>query len=73
MLIDMGLSTKAGLMIAPLQDLLSLDDEARFNTPGTVVGNWQWRLSGFDEKGLNAAKLYGERSEFWGRNFNSNS
>ncbi len=73
MLIDMGLSTEAGLMIAPLQDLLSLDDEARFNTPGSVGGNWQWRLSGFDEKVLNAAKLYGERSEFWGRNFNSHS
>ena len=31
------------LAIAPLQDLLALGSEARFNTPGTVVGNWQWR------------------------------
>jgi 4-alpha-glucanotransferase len=28
----------------PLQDLLELDDRARFNTPGTSSGNWTWRL-----------------------------
>ncbi|HTQ30854.1 MAG TPA: 4-alpha-glucanotransferase [Opitutaceae bacterium] len=31
------------LAVIPLQDLLSLGDEARFNTPGTAAGNWQWR------------------------------
>jgi 4-alpha-glucanotransferase len=30
--------------VVPLQDLLHLDDGARFNTPGTTEGNWQWRL-----------------------------
>jgi 4-alpha-glucanotransferase len=29
----------------PLQDLLELGDEARFNTPGTIEGNWSWRLT----------------------------
>lgn len=31
------------LAIFALQDLLSLGSEARFNTPGTVAGNWVWR------------------------------
>ncbi len=31
------------LAIVTLQDLLSLGAEARFNTPGTVAGNWAWR------------------------------
>lgn len=33
------------LAIIPLQDLLSLGAEARFNTPGVAAGNWQWRYS----------------------------
>ncbi|QFU81686.1 4-alpha-glucanotransferase [Natronorubrum aibiense] len=31
--------------ITPLPDLYGLDGEARFNTPGTADGNWDWRLS----------------------------
>lgn len=33
----------AKLAIIPLQDLISLDSDARFNSPGQAVGNWQWR------------------------------
>ena len=33
------------LAIFPLQDLLSLGGEARFNTPGVAAGNWQWRYA----------------------------
>ena len=33
------------LAVLPLQDLLSLGAEARFNTPGVPTGNWQWRYS----------------------------
>ena len=33
----------AKLAIIPIQDLMSLGSEARFNTPGQAVGNWQWR------------------------------
>lgn len=33
------------LAILPLQDLLGLGGEARFNTPGVAAGNWQWRYS----------------------------
>jgi 4-alpha-glucanotransferase len=43
-LLELGLASRAQLMVVPLQDLLELGDEARFNTPGTVSGNWSWRL-----------------------------
>jgi 4-alpha-glucanotransferase len=33
----------SNLAIFPLQDLMSLGSEARFNTPGKASGNWQWR------------------------------
>jgi 4-alpha-glucanotransferase len=33
----------ANLAVIPLQDLLSLRSEARFNTPGKPQGNWTWR------------------------------
>ncbi len=32
------------LCIIPIQDILALDDQARFNIPGTALGNWRWRL-----------------------------
>ncbi len=33
----------AYLAVVPLQDLMSLGSEARLNTPGAPMGNWQWR------------------------------
>jgi 4-alpha-glucanotransferase len=38
------LGSVAQLAIIPAQDLLQLDSQARLNTPGTVSGNWSWRL-----------------------------
>ncbi|MDK7294085.1 4-alpha-glucanotransferase, partial [Streptococcus pasteurianus] len=32
-------------VIYTMQDLLNLDDHARMNTPSTLGGNWQWRMS----------------------------
>ncbi|MEB3270776.1 MAG: 4-alpha-glucanotransferase [Synechococcus sp.] len=43
-LLELGLASGAELVVVPLQDLLELGDEARFNTPGTASGNWSWRL-----------------------------
>jgi len=40
------------LAVTPLQDMLGLDADARFNTPGTPAGNWQWR---FEHKHLDRA------------------
>ena len=31
--------------IAPMQDILGLDSNARMNTPGVAAGNWDWRFS----------------------------
>ena len=33
------------LVIITAQDLLSLGSEARFNTPGELQGNWNWRMT----------------------------
>lgn len=66
-LLELGLASSAGLVIAPLQDLLHLDDQARFNTPGTVGGNWTWRLPRFEASVNNALQGYGERGAAWGR------
>lgn len=45
-LIRAALSSPAAMAIIPLQDILSLDSEARMNTPGTVgKNNWQWRYN----------------------------
>jgi len=43
-LLELALASRADWALVPLQDLLHLGDEARFNTPGTSSGNWQWRL-----------------------------
>jgi 4-alpha-glucanotransferase len=38
------LASVADTAIVPAQDLLGLGSEARMNRPGTVGGNWRWRL-----------------------------
>jgi len=43
-LIRLVIESDARLAIIPMQDLLSLGSETRFNTPGTIDGNWQWRM-----------------------------
>jgi 4-alpha-glucanotransferase len=37
-------SSVAMFAIAPLQDFLGLDSEARMNFPGKPAGNWDWRV-----------------------------
>ena len=44
-LIEMGMKTKANLFIAPIQDILALDDSSRLNKPGTTKNNWRWKLN----------------------------
>jgi len=45
------------LCIIPMQDVLCLDSSARMNTPGTIEGNWQWRLNKEDINNENAKLL----------------
>jgi len=43
-LIRLAWSSVAVLAVVPLQDILSLGNEARMNKPGTAEGNWRWRF-----------------------------
>lgn len=43
-LIRGGMSSVANLFISQMQDWLELDNTARMNAPGTLPGNWQWRM-----------------------------
>jgi 4-alpha-glucanotransferase len=39
-----ALASVADTAIVPAQDLLGLGSDARMNRPGTLAGNWRWRL-----------------------------
>jgi 4-alpha-glucanotransferase len=41
-------TSMAETAVIPLQDLLGLGSEARFNTPATADGNWGWRFRRHD-------------------------
>jgi len=43
-MIRLAMASPAGIAVFPAQDLLGLGQEARINRPGTVEGNWIWRL-----------------------------
>jgi 4-alpha-glucanotransferase len=38
-------NSDAALAVTTVQDLLGLGSDARFNTPGTLDGNWDWRVT----------------------------
>jgi 4-alpha-glucanotransferase len=40
-----ALASVADRAVAPLQDVMRLDDDARMNTPGKPDGNWAWRYA----------------------------
>ena len=44
-LIGIAHASRAALALIPAQDVLDLGSDARMNTPGTVHGNWRWRLT----------------------------
>lgn len=48
-------NSKAMVAIAPIQDIIGLDNTGRINTPSTSEGNWNWRLT--------ADKLTDKRAE----------
>ncbi len=60
------LGTIARYAIFPLQDVLKLGSEARMNTPGVALGNWEWRYQNGD---LNPGMASGLRqmTELFGR------
>jgi len=52
----------ADTVLFPMQDVLGLGSEARMNTPGTLGGNWTWRLSpdGLHEQDQQRLKLFAD-------------
>ncbi len=48
--VRLAMSSVADTCIIPLQDWLMLGDDARINTPGTLGGNWCWRMNGLSDK-----------------------
>ncbi len=59
-LVRLAWLSPAQMAVAPLQDLLNLDETARLNTPGTTVGNWGWRL---DRPGVYTDRLAEQMAE----------
>ncbi|VTT98380.1 4-alpha-glucanotransferase : 4-alpha-glucanotransferase OS=Chloroflexus aurantiacus (strain ATCC 29364 / DSM 637 / Y-400-fl) GN=Chy400_4186 PE=3 SV=1: Glyco_hydro_77 [Gemmataceae bacterium] len=43
-LIRLAWASVSALAVAPLQDVLSLGNDARMNKPGVAEGNWRWRF-----------------------------
>ena len=66
-LIRIGMETKAKLFVAPMQDLLNLDDDYRLNKPGTIENNWSWRLTRNNLAVKEALKKYGELTKEYQR------
>ncbi|MGB0452075.1 MAG: 4-alpha-glucanotransferase [Bacteriovoracaceae bacterium] len=53
-LIETLLKSRALISVFPVQDILGLGGNARFNLPGTVENNWVWRL----EKKINSPEAW---------------
>ena len=66
-LIEIGMKTKANLFITPIQDILSLDDSSRLNTPGTITNNWRWKLNQTLEEIDMNLKKYSDLGNNYGR------
>lgn len=65
-MIRAALGSVSKMAILPAQDLLLLTSEARFNTPGTLEGNWCWRLDNLDELSKKV-ETYRELNTLYGR------
>lgn len=56
-LIQTALGSVANLAIIPMQDILELNSDHRMNTPGTTVGNWNWRFQWYQLTSERVARL----------------
>jgi len=65
-LIRLALSSVADTAILPVQDLLGLGPDAQMNRPGTLKGNWSWRLK-TGQLTKPAAKRLAEETKRFGR------
>jgi 4-alpha-glucanotransferase len=51
-LIRTAYAAPCALAVLTLQDLLGLGSQARFNTPGSALGHWSWRVGAGQLQGL---------------------
>ncbi|MGQ9618533.1 MAG: 4-alpha-glucanotransferase [Candidatus Aminicenantia bacterium] len=65
-LIRLAMQSVAKISIIPMQDILSLGEEARMNKPGTRDGNWTWRFGEEDVREEFKKRLL-ELTEIYGR------
>ena len=61
------MGTNANLFIAPIQDILSLDDSSRLNRPGTTENNWKWKLKQPLEEIEENIKIFSDLGKSFGR------
>ena len=61
-----ALGSVADTAIVPAQDLLGLGSHARMNRPGTISGNWRWRLVP-GQLTLDTARKLAAMAETYGR------
>ena len=66
-LIEIGMKTSANLFIAPIQDILSLNDSSRLNRPGTIKNNWKWKLDRPLDEIEENIRLFSELGNNYGR------
>ena len=66
-LIEIGMNTNANLFIAPIQDILFLNDSSRLNIPGTTRNNWKWKLNRSLEEIEDNLKIFSELGNKFGR------
>lgn len=63
--VRLAMMSVANTIIIPIQDILGLGEEARINRPGTIEGNYRWKLSPEQitpqakEKLLKMTEIYG--------------
>jgi 4-alpha-glucanotransferase len=67
--IEAAMASVARMAILPVQDLLNLGSEARFNVPGFGYGNWRWRLteSQFGELSTTSAETLSRLNNLYDR------
>lgn len=65
-IIKLAISSTAKMAIFPMQDILKLDTNSRMNIPGTITGNWLWRMSYNQMKNRGFEKLK-KLCEIYGR------
>lgn len=64
-LVQITLASPASYAIIPMQDVLSLDDKARMNVPGTIGSpNWEWKMKSFESFDQQLPKLHSWIKQF---------